>query len=209
MSDEVTARVVDYYEAKLAAHGATARGVDWKDEASQRKRFEQLVRALGLARDERFSLVDYGCGYGALLSFLDERGFACDYTGYDRSAKMIEEARRAHGDRAAFTTDWSAVPRADYVVASGIFNVRFDVADDEWRAYVEQTLASIHERAVKGWVVNFLTIYSDADRMRRDLYYADPAAVFAWCQRNASRWVSLFHDYDLYEFTLGVARAPR
>src|SRR6185295_2880621 len=75
---EIVDAVVEYYETKLASFGTTARGVDWKDEASQTKRFEQLVRALGLdERADRFSIVDFGCGYGALLSFLRRRGFDC------------------------------------------------------------------------------------------------------------------------------------
>lgn len=203
--------VVEYYEGKLAAFGGTPRGVDWKDEASQVKRFEQLVRGLGLSQGGApFSLIDFGCGYGALLPFLGAHGFACTYTGYDPSRQMIAEARRAHADvpGVTFTSEWATVARADYVVASGVFNVRLGWSAEEWSAYVLQTLAAINEKAIAGWAANFLTAYADEDRKRPDLFYADPAAIFDWCKRTASRWVSLFHDYDLYEFTIGVRRNP-
>jgi SAM-dependent methyltransferase len=207
---DIVTDVVDYYEGKLATFGATARGVDWKDEASQTKRFEQLARALGLdGRDGTFSLVDFGCGYGALLPFLRQRR-QFTYVGYDRAPQMIAEAKRIHEDvdDATFTSDWSAVPRADFVAASGVFNVRLGWSADDWSAYVLQTLAAINEKAVAGWAANFLTAYSDEDRKRSDLYYAAPAPIFDWCRHSASRWVSLFHDYELYEFTIGVRRHP-
>jgi SAM-dependent methyltransferase len=203
--------VVAYYEEKLAQFGGTAQGVDWKDQHSQLLRFEQLLRALGIEQAAHpFSIVDYGCGYGALLPFLTARGLTFTYTGYDRSPRMIEEARRLHppGGAAAFTTNWDAVPPSDYVVASGVFNVRLDAGEKEWHSSVLQCLGAIHGKATAGWAANFLTSWSDRDRMRADLYYADPAVLFDWCKQR-SRWVSLLHDYGLYEFTLGVRRQPR
>jgi SAM-dependent methyltransferase len=212
MSEANVALVVEYYEAKLAAFGPTPRGVDWKDEASQTKRFEQLVRALSLSeRDTAFRIIDFGCGYGALRSFLAARGLRATYIGYDRSAQMIAAARRIHAGfpDTTFTSDWASIDPADFVVASGVFNVRFTIADGEWREYVLSTLAAANEKATAGWAANFLTSYADEDRKRADLYYADPGAILDWCKRSASRWVSLFHDYELYEFTIGVLRHPR
>jgi cyclopropane fatty-acyl-phospholipid synthase-like methyltransferase len=212
MSEKNVALAVEYYEAKLAAFGPTARGVDWKDEASQTKRFEQLARALSLAQqNDHFSIIDFGCGYGALRSFLEAGGLRATYIGYDRSAEMIAAARRIHADvsNATFTSDWTSIAPADYVVASGVFNVRLGTAEDEWRQYVFRTLATVNEKATAGWAANFLTSYSDEDRKRADLYYADPGAMLDWCKRSASRWVSLLHDYELYEFTIGVLRHPR
>lgn len=208
---EILTDVVGYYEGKLALFGTTARGVDWKDEASQTKRFEQLVRALGLDRDGRVTVIDFGCGYGALLPFLRGGGSDCVYVGYDASPQMIAEAARLHaGDaQASFTADWSSVQPGGYVVASGIFNVRLGWSVEEWCEYVLRTLAAIDQKATVAWAANFLTAYADEDRKRPDLYYADPSAVFDWCKRAASRWVSLLHDYELYEFTIGVTRRPR
>jgi SAM-dependent methyltransferase len=205
MPKDLVDGVVEYYERKLAAFGPTARGMDWKDEASQAKRFAQLLRALPVSG--RFTMLDYGCGSGALLPFLREGGYDVGYTGYDRSERMIAEARRLHPG-ATFTTDWNSVASPDYVVASGVFNVRLDTPDDTWRAYVLRTLAAVDGKAVHGWAANFLTADADEHRKRPDLHYADPAALFDWCRRS-SRWVCLLHDYDLWEFTVGVTRRPR
>ena len=51
---------------------------------------------------------------------------------------------------------------------------------------------------------NALTSYSDADKRRDDLYYADPLHWFDYCKRKHSRFVTLLHYYPLYEFTVLV-----
>jgi hypothetical protein len=96
---------------------------------------------------------------------------------------------------------------ADYGIASGIFNVRQGRSDVEWRNYLEQTLATLNRTSRKGFAFNCLTSYSDRDRMRPDLYYADPTSLFDLCKRQFSRQVALLHDYNLYEFTILVRRA--
>ncbi len=58
----------------------------------------------------------------------------------------------------------------------------------------------------KGFSCNFLTKYSDANRMRSDLYYADPCFLFDYCKRHFSKNIALLHDYQLYDFTLIVRK---
>ena len=41
-ADPILSAVRAYFETTLAAHGATARGVDWNDEAGQRLRHRQF-----------------------------------------------------------------------------------------------------------------------------------------------------------------------
>ena len=93
---------------------------------------------------------------------------------------------------------------ADYTVASGIFNVKLDVSDEDWREYVLRTLETIGRLSSRGFAFNMLTSYSDADRMRPDLYYGDPGFFFDHVKRRYARNVALLHDYGLYEFTIIV-----
>lgn len=192
-----------YYAAKLARHGATPAGVDWNSEQSQQLRFDQFMR---LVSDPEVSVCDYGCGYGALLEFLRGRGHRGAYVGYDAAEGMIQEAQARHaGDRnARFTSARADVPASDVTVASGVFNVRLATPIDEWREYVEETIDDLASISRLGFGFNVLSSYSDADRQRADLYYADPAALFDRCMRRWPRRVTLAHDYDLYEFTVTV-----
>jgi SAM-dependent methyltransferase len=199
LSDPILTAVERYYSGRFAEHGATARGVDWNSPESQELRFEQLLRVADLEQG-RYSLNDFGCGYGALLGYLRARGIEVDYRGFDLSESMLEHARTEYPG-VSFVGSADAVESADYTVASGIFNVKLDTPPEVWRQYVLDTLDTIARLSTKGFAFNMLTSYSDADRMRDDLYYGDPRFFFDRCKRQYARNVALLHDYGLYEFT--------
>lgn len=201
--------VADYYSGKLARHGETPQGVDWNGAGGQSLRFEQLARVVQTG-NEAFSVNDLGCGYGALAEFLAAAGHSFSYCGVDVSADMVAAARRRHASDARSRFIVAAQPdqRADYGMASGIFNVRLGRSAQEWRAYVEQTLDVLDATSRLGFAFNCLTSWSDADRMRPDLFYADPCQLFERCKRLYARDVALLHDYGLYEFTILVRKAP-
>ena len=200
-------RKVDrYYSGKLKVHGATARGVDWNSTESQRMRFDQLLKIC----DGRVpvGINDYGCGYGALADHLREQGYAFRYCGFDISAPMIAKARELHSadSQVTFVSEESGLAQADYTVASGIFNVKLQTSAPEWESYMLQTLEAIDSLSGKGFAFNVLTKYSDPELMRPDLYYADPLFLFDYCKAKFSTFVSLIHDYRLYEFTILVRK---
>jgi hypothetical protein len=128
------------------------------------------------------------------------RGLDVDYRGYDLSESMLEHARGEYRG-ATFVGSVDELEPADYTVASGIFNVKLDVPLGDWRQYVLATLETVAGVSVHGFAFNMLTSYSDADKMRDDLFYGDPRFFFDLCKRKYSRHVALLHDYGLYEFT--------
>ncbi len=192
-----------YFERTLDAHGPTPRGVDWNSQAAQETRFEQLLKIV--EPNTAFSIIDYGCGYGALASYMRLRDLDFEYTGYDVSERMLAFAKRERSNW-TFTSSYQDLQPADYVVASGIFNLRLHIADEAWQAYILDTLRHIASLARRGFSFNMLTSYSDAERMRSDLFYGDPCYFFDVCKREYARNVALLHDYDFYEFTVLVRR---
>ncbi|MBI3866480.1 MAG: class I SAM-dependent methyltransferase, partial [Planctomycetia bacterium] len=122
------------------------------------------------------------------------------------SDDMCAAARQRHAGepRALFTSSEDWLTGSDYVVASGIFNVRLQSPAADWKRYVIETIDRLARLARRGFAFNCLTSYSDADRMRPDLFYADPCELFDYCKRTFARNVALLHDYGLYEFTLLV-----
>jgi len=210
VSENILQDVEAYYSSRIRSHGATPEGVDWNGPDSQQLRFEQLLKLVPLAeREQGFSLIDVGCGYGALLTWLRERSFAVDYHGYDLSAEMINAALATHGSDANAFFEVAAAPsrQADYAVASGIFNVCQQTSAEAWQGYIAEVLRCMDASSRKGFAFNCLTSYSDPPFMRDYLHYADPCFYFDLCKRTYSRQVSLLHDYGLYEFTLLVRKA--
>lgn len=212
MRDDKTSllgEVAVYYAEKLAEHGDTPRGVDWNSEESQTVRFTQLCKVISPQVSE-FSLNDLGCGYGALLDYLRNIHPTFTYLGVDVVPGMIAAASQRHSAarHARFIASSEPDRTAEYGVASGIFNVRQGRSEAEWFDYVQDTLDILDRTSRFGFSFNCLTAYSDADKKRDYLYYADPCRLFDLCKRRYSRQVALLHDYGLYEFTILVRKAP-
>lgn len=204
---ELLNEVANYYAEKLAQHGDTPRGVDWNGEKSQITRFEQLCKVLE-HNHTKFSLNDLGCGYGALLNFLQSSYPNFTYLGVDISKEMIEIAKQRNNlvHQARFITSAEPDQLADYGVASGVFNVRLGRTDAEWFAYLQSTLDVLDKTSRHGFSFNCLTSYSDEKKKRDYLYYADPCMLFDLCKQRYSKQVALLHDYGLYEFTILVRK---
>lgn len=196
-----------YYSQKIAKYGCTPNGVDWNGESSQELRFKQLTKIIEY--EKSFSVIDIGCGYGALWEYLRRTCIKpFHYTGCDVSQKMVEAARTKYQEDSSRTFIEGSCPSttADYCIASGIFNVMLDNNRDIWINHIYRTLDLMNECSKRGFSFNCLTSYSDRDRMKGYLFYADPCVVFDHCKRSYSKNIALLHDYSLYEFTMIVKK---
>jgi SAM-dependent methyltransferase len=206
MSEPFLRGVTDYFEQKLAEHGASPRGVDWNGAESQLLRFEKLCEVLPAGG--AYSVLDFGCGYGAMLDHLRASTGMTEYVGYDVSERMVEAARARHAadTRASFTSDEGSLAARDFAFASGVFNVKLGVGDDEWYSFVLRSIDRLNALSLRGYAFNALTLYSDPPKRRDYLYYADPLKLFDHCKRHHSKQVALLHDYPLYDFTIIVRK---
>jgi SAM-dependent methyltransferase len=203
--DEIIKHVERYYSGKIKEFGPVPAGVDWNGVESQVIRFKQLTRIFDGAKNVG-SVLDYGCGYGALLPFLKSLDYQFEYTGFDVSEEMIKSALNAQTDKARWITDKNHLEVCNYVVASGIFNVKGDCNNADWHDYVIATMQELNRLSRNGFSFNALTSYSDADRMKSYLYYVEPEKLFGHCKTVFSKSVALLHDYPLYEFTILVRK---
>ncbi len=206
--EETQKKLYQYFVEKLETYGPTAKGVDYNGPEAQMLRFEILAKVFNPSVP--FSVIDYGSGYGAMFEFMLSKGWQFEYYGVDLVEKMVLTGRDKYGafPNAHFTTDEKELPVADYLVASGIFNVKLDAAYEDWQVFIVETLKRMNALCSKGFSFNLLSKYSDPDRMagRPDLFYADPLFFFDFCKRNFSRNVALLHDYGLYDFTILVRK---
>jgi SAM-dependent methyltransferase len=204
IASSILPKVASYYASKLALHGATSRGVDWNGRDSHDLRHRQFLRLLEGGPEA--SVIDLGCGYGDFLPFLRAAGHEGFYCGYDIAAAMIETAGQLHGvsERHAWRVGAEPVESADFAVASGIFNVKGDVSDTDWVRYISQTVDILARSSRRGFAFNVLSLSSDPERRRSNLYYADPCEMLGHCLSQYGRTVALLQDYGLYEFTVIV-----
>jgi SAM-dependent methyltransferase len=212
IEDNPPARIVrslqTHFDERVKKFGAGLQSVDWKSRAAQYNRFRELLRVADFSAPR--SILDYGCGDGELFNFLPHEASKAkiEYYGFDVSPEMIAAARKRFGgvENCRFTTRLADFPAADYAVASGIFNLKFDTSDKDWKKYMQTTLVELDRLSGKGFAFNALTSYSDAEFRRADLFYADPLYWFDYCKKNFSRFVALLHDYPEYDFTMIVRK---
>jgi len=198
----------EFYNALLDSHGFSAKAVSWRDEAFQQFRFASIAQAFEHER-EPFSVYEVGCGLGHLRDFLREHFPLASYSGADINPKMIERALQRDPTLAVEHRDVVKDPPepADYVVESGIFNLRMQHTDEAWEAVVRSVLKAMYSFAKRGIAANFLT--SHVDWKREIAYHLDPARTLHFALTELSRFAEIRHAYYPWEFTLIVYRQAR
>lgn len=201
----IESAVAAHYARALAAYGATYRGVDWSSRESQELRFATLLD--GVDWGARPTMLDYGCGWGAMADHLDRLGIECQYVGYDIAPQMIAAARLIHSGRQdrRFTADVAELRRVDHVIASGVFNLRLHTPGAMWTRHVKETIARFATLTRRRLAFNMLSRASAPALERADLYYADPHTVARYSEAVVGGPVSVREDYGLREFTVIVS----
>ncbi|MCP4708528.1 MAG: class I SAM-dependent methyltransferase [Planctomycetes bacterium] len=192
---------------RINKYGGTPAGVLWKNCEGQQLRFEILAGILdNVPPSHAININDYGCGYGALLKFLNGLPSmpAIDYTGYDVSREMINVAREHNkGSQATFRKSSKIGTPADFTFISGTFNLYLDIAEERWNAYVKSTLTQLWSMSNQGLAFNMLD--KDHPEKGEGLYYADPIEFLDFCSRFSNN-VTLITDYPLHEWTILIRR---
>jgi SAM-dependent methyltransferase len=203
---DLVAGIVDYYGARYRTFGDSPQGMDWRDATSQVLRFESLTRCLDLRG--RPSLLDLGCGNGELFGFLTERGIPVRYLGVDACPDMVAACQRRFGSESAIlaaSTDLASRGlRADFVVASGTFNVRQKVAIPVWEGFVLRSIEQMFASCTVAIALNLMSSW--VDYRYEHLYYLEPERAPEVAALCGTRRFLLDHSYPLFEFTVALFR---
>jgi SAM-dependent methyltransferase len=197
--------MVALYEGRFKDHGVDIRTVGWPSQEQQRQRFKVLLRDVEVRGK---SVLDVGCGFGDLVPFLEQiAGDDFRYVGIDIVPQLVAAGAAKYGarNRAFRTGDFlgmSDLERFDIVVMSGALNFR--IADN--LHYAHTMLRRLHDLSVEVTSVNFLSSYVDFQNPLHFHYVPEDMFRFA---RSLTRWVTLIHDYPLWEFTLQLRHEPK
>jgi hypothetical protein len=198
--------IKQHYERLFKQHGKSHSAVQYSSKESQVKRFEILLEI----SDDIQSITDMGCGLADMLPLVRKKFGHIPYHGYDFVEEFIQNAKKVYKeDINAFfyLCDINKeIPktRSDFVVLSGMLNNKID--DNE--TFTKTVLNAMWQGANKGIAFNALTSY--VDYKDEHLHYHDALAIFDYCKRNLSPYVTLKHDYDVkqhsipFEFTIFV-----
>jgi SAM-dependent methyltransferase len=100
--DRALSDLRSFYDEKAKTQGATFQSVNWNSPERQKINFQQLLKVWINPQDSA-SVLDFGCGYGALLDFLQAGNYRLtEYIGYDFSRPMIDNALQTHPRTVSF-----------------------------------------------------------------------------------------------------------
>ncbi|HRQ82513.1 MAG TPA: methyltransferase domain-containing protein, partial [Azospirillaceae bacterium] len=189
-------RVAEYYDTAITTHGPTPAGVSSTENAHEES-LRRILRLLDRENGQGVRLHDVGCGYGRLFDLVKDhpalRGGS--YWGCDISPAMVASARERVRDRRA-SFELAALPQkpGDYTIVNGVYNIKFDRPDDEWREYVQGCLLRLAATTRRGLAFSMLSCH--AHRRLDGLYYPDPADFLDFTLRKISSDAALIHADD-------------
>lgn len=208
-SPKLLTPVVRAYERRLSQFGPEARGVFWRNEDFQRRRYDILY---GIFDDVDMAggltIHDFGCGYGALFDYLADKPVmrASRYIGTDMSSEMVAAARKRVSDpRAGFLRHLMATGIADITFASGTYNMHVGQNEEDWETYVKASLKQLWGKTRKALAFNMLR--DDADERHDGLYYINGRDMFDFCARELSPNSTMRNDAPLPDWTFFIRRS--
>ncbi len=200
--------MISRFRQRINHFGAQPYGVLWGNGDLQLLRFDCLLSILNEKDKEGgLNIADFGCGYGALFTFIQDADWMADsvYTGYDITPEMVDTASNSIEDqRARFVHGGEVSEPADFVLVSGTFSLKCANEYDDWGRFVQQSLLQLWTKSRRGLAFNLL---SDSQPEKDpELYYANAADYRKFCLREMSQDLRLIEDPAIHEFTLLVRR---
>ncbi len=199
---------IERYESRYKQYGYDSRTLGWGKNSKQNLRFKILSEIDDFSELNRSRILDLGCGFADLYSYLKSNGFEGEYTGVDIVPILIEEAKRRfpHLDLRLMDIEEAKLNKSiDYIFASGIFNAKV-FAEGGNLGHVERVIHKCFEMSNKGIAVDFLSSY--VDYVAEINYHYDPVIIFEMAKRLSKR-VTLRHDYLPYEFCIYIYKDDR
>lgn len=197
------ARIKAQYKTSIETFGAMSHGVLWTNGDEQMRRFAILLDLIAPAHD--FSVNDLGCGYGALLDYLNAHNLApTQYYGYDITPEMLTFARsRFSMPNVAFIQSGYPTQQADYTLISGTFNLCDDAPHGQWLEYVFEHLLLAFGATSKALALNGL---SPTKSPKIDgLFYIDKTDISNFCSDTlGARSVKTYDDPTLHEWSIAA-----
>lgn len=200
--------LVDFYDNCFTKYGPTPKGVDWPNELDLLKRFDVMLQVIKNQTPTPTSLLDLGCGYGALLDYLinNNKNQQIDYEGIDLSENMILEAKNRHPAAKFYIHDIlkNLIPANsfDYIVMNGVLTERQNLSQTQMIEFAQTLIKEAFKICRYGIAFNVMSIH--VDWLGEKLFHWGFDEIAKFLKNNCSRNIVFRSDYGLYEFTTYV-----
>lgn len=195
--------IINHYEACYEQHGDSHLGVDWPNKRDTITRFSVMLDVI-LDKTNKTSLLDFGCGTGHLLEYIEEQKYQnLLYTGLDISSKFVDRCKEKFPHNDFLCLDIfdakTALPSFDYVIMNGVFTEKREMLFDDMWSYFKSMIKKVYSKTNYG--LSFNVMSSNVDWEREDLFHLPLDKLTAFLCKEISRNFIIRNDYGLYEYT--------
>jgi SAM-dependent methyltransferase len=166
------------YRNRLASRGNTAQGVFWRSQSSQFARFDALLSLIQQLRGSQpTSIADIGCGYGAMLDFINaSSNFRhIEYRGVDINRAMIAACQKKFPYQTSIFSTGNKPPEiVDFCLFSGTFNLTHSENPDLWSDYIFTCLERCMVKTRYGLALNLLC--APKAKIQKQIFYTNRIA---------------------------------
>lgn len=197
--------IVSHYESCLEQHGDTHLGVDWPKTEDVAKRYRVMLEVIKTeSREQRVSLLDFGCGAAHLNEYIQQAGLQnIEYAGLDLSEKFISLSKGKFPTSQFFCLDVLddkvSLPAFDYVVLNGVFTEKRELTFAEMLSYFQRLVKRVFAHATIGIAFNVMSKHVDWER--DDLFHLPFDTLAEFVSKELTRDFVIRNDYGLYEYT--------
>ncbi|MDC1004968.1 methyltransferase domain-containing protein [Opitutales bacterium] len=207
--EEISKKLQDHYRKTFIKHGTTSKGVDWGDnEWITKQRQAKMLEVINQVKDEsKVSLLDVGCGYGALADLVHERNLNISYTGIDLVDEMVSAAQKRHPKFNFISGDIMnlKLEKYDYVTCNGILTQKLNTSNLAMNHFAQVLIKKIFNICRNGVAFNIMSTF--VNFQENNLYYRNPSELMAWCMSEVTPRIRFDSTYEpWYEYTIYLYR---
>ncbi len=192
-----------FYSERYRLHGYSPKSLGW-DKGKQQVRFDVLTSNYDFAGKK---VLDIGCGFGDLATFLEKKYSDFTYHGVDLSNEFVTKACEFHQGKIGRTFEAIDIlslnneTKYDYAIASGTFNLALPNCDNY--QFLEQVIEKTLDVCRDGFAFDFLS--DKVDYQLKDTFHYAPEKVLEIAYKY-SRNIVLRNDYMPFEFALILSK---
>ena len=174
-------QIANVYDKAFSEFGPVPQGSKWFSKSRQEERFKIIADIMCARIKGPQTICDYGCGYGAFLSYLERRADCNlkDYLGLDLSAKAIAYCNtHLSSHNSKFIR--SPTPNRNFkcTIASGTFNYSVSQNALEWEAFIMKCLMKLWRKTSQLIVFNLQIDEKNGPYISQaGIYYAQPDII--------------------------------
>ena len=193
---------ISRYDAWLSTHGDNPKSLGWS--GGIEKQYIRFKAHSELPIKKEDSVLDIGCGFGDLYGFLRKKNHKGDYLGLDINPNLLAVAKSKHKNisiRKLDILEDKIDDTYDWVIASGIFNVRLKNEDNI--EYITGMLEKMYSLCRKGISCDFMSSYVDFEHP--NAFHLAPAIAID-IAKSITEAIVLKMDYLKYEYCMHMYR---